>query len=69
MKIQFKKECEIEVIENLDENEKVQSHLEIFAPGETLDVENFQEGNAWGFQFGDGSVIFIPEDSFNVIPE
>jgi len=70
MKIRFKKDCELEVIENFDEkNETTQSVNETFIEGEVVDgdVVDDEEGYV-SFQFGDGSMVFgLQKELFDVI--
>ncbi len=63
MKIEFKVDCEFEVVDYYDEDEDVvDSSMERFKTGDTFDnvfvIERHEENNTVDIQFSDGAVAF-----------
>lgn len=60
MKIQFVKECSMEVIEKIDEEGNIiESHDETFHIDEIVEGDIFDDMDTYvNFQFGDGSCVF-----------
>jgi len=60
MKIKFKEDCELEVVETYDEVlDEVDSSMETFKAGEIVEIDIFgrdEEANTVDIQFGDGDV-------------
>jgi hypothetical protein len=74
MTIKFLKECELEVIESVDDDDNVESTMETFHVNDTFDVDRYgdeedgSDQNRWDLQFGNGSCILgVPRILFEVI--
>lgn len=69
MKIRIKHEISTDVIESVNEaneaNEVVNSVPETFLAGEVIEADVFEYDDLQsGFQFGDGSVMYLPNNAF-----
>jgi len=74
MKIKFKTDIELEVVESYDEaNDHAETSNETFKAGEVHEVDLLDSAGDMSvvvdIQFGDGSVAFsVPTDFFEVLP-
>lgn len=68
MKIRFTQDTTVDVITEVRGDEVTGWDRETFNAGEEVEVDVFdQQDSVWGFQFGDGSIAFIPNDCWSPV--
>lgn len=66
-KIKIKEEITVDVIDELVDDNPI-GNRETFNAGEILEIDVFDtQESAWGIQFGDGSVVYLPVNSFSIV--